>query len=58
MSHPMWYTTSMKRSDWLNILRIRDKMKDKKTTKSNINYDKLTPYEKKRLEGKGCPPSP
>ena len=26
--------------------------------KSNINYDKLTPYDRKRLEGKGCPPSP
>jgi hypothetical protein len=28
------------------------------TAKSNINYDKLTPYDRKRLEGKGCPPSP
>tara|TARA_Y100001951_G_C11137299_1_gene181566 strand:- start:270 stop:422 length:153 start_codon:yes stop_codon:yes gene_type:complete len=30
----------------------------KKSTNSNIDYDKLTPYDRKRLEGKGCPPSP
>ena len=30
----------------------------KKSTNSNINYDKLTTYDRKRLEGKGCPPSP
>ena len=72
MSHPVWYTTSMtmkemeemekafrsfskKCDETINACQL---FIDMDINKSNINYDKLTPYDRKRLEGKGCPPSP
>jgi len=72
MSHPVWYTTSMTIKEMRemdkafedfskacdNVIGKCQDFIEMDINKSNINYDKLTPYDRKRLEGKGCPPSP
>ena len=38
MSHPLWYTITMKRSRWLEVLRARDRAKE---IKARVNKEGL-----------------
>ena len=38
MSHPLWYTVHMKRSKWLEVLRVRDCAND---IKARVNKEGL-----------------